>query len=182
MNVSVGLIFVRPDLCWFKHLTQYAAFCEDVRKVGRWGVACSIGPPGTIFPAVMTTKAKEGNLDSVLRLLKGGDEKMDEPMFLVLAIRHSVTEWRCDQSRRVPSVPRALGPPLCFSVAVLNQSSSSMSCLLTRKGVGSKLRIGSLDLKMRGAARPSRSNSHDEPYISTGKSPALGPFPRDCSD
>lgn len=97
---------------------------------------------------------------------------MDEPMFLVLAIRHSVTEWRCDQSRRVPSVPRALGPPLCFSVAVLNQSSSSMSCLLTRKGVGSKLRIGSLDLKMRGAARPSRSNSHDEPYISSGRSPA----------
>lgn len=130
----------------------------------------------------MTTKAKQGNLDSMLRLVKGGDEKMDEPMFLVLAIRHSVSEWRCDQSRRVPSVPRALGPPLCFSVAVLNQSSSSMSCLLTRKGVGSKLRIGSLDLKMRGAARPSRSNSHDEPYISTGRSPALGPFPRDCSD
>lgn len=113
---------------------------------------------------------------------RGGDEKMDEPMFLVLVIRHCVTEWRCDQSRRVPSVPRALGPPLCFNVAVFNQSSSSMSCLLTRKGVGSKLRIGSLDLKMRGAARPSRSNSHDEPYISTGRSPALGPFPRDCSD
>ena len=115
MNVSVGLIFIRPDLCWFKHLTQYAAFREDVRKVGRWGVACSIGPPGTIFPAVMTTKAKEGNLDSVLRLLKGGDEKMDEPMFLVHAIRHSVTEWRCDQSRRVPSVPRALGPPCALA-------------------------------------------------------------------
>lgn len=151
-------------------------------EVDRCGVACSIGPPGTIFPMVMTTKATQRNLDSLLRLVKGGDEKMDEPMFLVLAIRHSGTEWRCDQSRRVPSVPRVLGPPLCLSVAVLNQSSPSMSCLLTRKGVGSKLRIGSLDLKMRGAARPSPSNSHDEPYISSGRSPALGPFPRDCSD
>jgi hypothetical protein len=70
-------------------------------KVDRCGVACSIGPPGTIFPMVMTTKATQRNLDSLLRLLKGGDEKMDEPMFLVLTIRHSGTEWRCDQSRRV---------------------------------------------------------------------------------
>lgn len=111
---------------------------------------------------------------------------MGEPVFLVRGIRHSVTEWRCDQSRRALSLRGSLGPPLCLGVAVLNQSSSSVSCTLTRKGVGSKLRIGGLDLKMRGAAylftRPSPSNSHDKPYISTGRSPALGPFPLDCSD
>jgi len=104
---------------------------------------------------------------------------MEESVFLVRAIRHSVSEWRCDQSRRVPSMPPALGTPLYRRVAVPNQSNSSISCLLTRKGVGSKLRIGSLDLKMRGAARLSPSNSHDKPYISTGRIPARGPFPLD---
>ena len=105
---------------------------------------------------------------------------MEESVFLVRAIRHSVSEWRCDQSRRVQSMLGALGTPLCLRMAVPNQSNSSISCLLARKGVGSKLRIGSLDLKMRGAARLSRSNSHEKPYISTGRSPTIGPFPLDC--
>ena len=107
---------------------------------------------------------------------------MEESVFLVRAIRHSVSEWRCDQSRRVPSMLGALGTPLCRRMAVPSQSNYSISCLLTRKGVGSKLRIGSLDLKMRGAARLSRSNSHDKQaihfYRQEPRSRSLPPRPK----
>jgi hypothetical protein len=52
MNVSQRLILIRPDLCWFRHLTRYDGFREGVRKVGRQGIA-SIRPSATIFMLLM---------------------------------------------------------------------------------------------------------------------------------
>ncbi|PSN29640.1 Homeobox protein homothorax [Blattella germanica] len=85
---------------------------------------------------------------------------------MVRAIRHGVTEWRCDQHRRALQEQR-LDLPAQRLAAPLQSS------LLTCEGDGSELRIGCPDLKASRAPRPATYDDGIHPYTMAEAPPSM---------